>query len=333
VHWVTYFLSLIQIKALHFTDKKMQLIESNSDIHRFSHKAMATIFEILISHEDKKYARKAAQEVFFEVDRLEHELSRFIENSDISRINQLAINESTKVGPDAFECLLQCAKLYIDTNGAFDITIGSLMGCWLNENKTLRKPSKKKISLARQRTGLHHIQLDETQFSIQIISSPVQLDPGGFGKGYAVDKMAELLIEWDFEAFLIHGGKSSVLAVGSPPEEEGWHVSLTSPFNNKQMIEQVCLKNQAMSGSGLQKGFHIIDPRTAQPIKANSAVWTFAPTAATCDALSTAFIVMTSNEVKKYCLNHPEVKAIILKEEKEGKTYGEKIIKYGNWKQ
>lgn len=305
----------------------------NSNIHRFSHNAMATIFEVLICHQEKIYAQQAAQEAFFEVDRLEQELSRFIENSDISRINQLAINESTKVGPDAFECLLQCTKLYIDTNGAFDITIGSMMDCWLHEDKTLRNPSKKEIRLAKQRTGLHHIQLDETQFSVQIISSPVQLDPGGFGKGYAVDKMAELLIEWDFEAFLIHGGKSSVLAVGSPPEEKGWRVSLTSPFSVRQTIKQIWLKNQAMSGSGLQKGFHIIDPRTAQPIKTNRAAWTFSPTAATCDALSTAFLVMTSNEVTKYCLNHPEVKAIIITEDKEGKTCGEKIIKFGDWKQ
>ena len=125
----------------------------------------------------------------------------------------------------------------------------------------------------------------------------------GFGKGYAVDKMAELLKDWDFESFLIHGGKSSVLAVGSPPEQKGWHVSLTSPFNTQQMIDQFCLKNQAISGSGLQKGSHIIEPRNAQPILTNRDAWDFAPAAAISDALSAGFWISNFEWVEDYCSN------------------------------
>ena len=302
-----------------------------SDIHRFSHTAMATIFEVLICHDEEKYARQAAQEAFFELGQLEQNFSRFIESSDISRINYLSIDESTQVGADTFECLLQCADLYIETKGAFDITIGSLMKCWLNEDKTLRNPTQEEIKLAKQRTGLHHILLDETHYSVKMLSGPVQLDLGGFGKGYAVDQMAELLNEWSINKFLIHGGKSSVLAGEAPNEKKGWQVSITSPFSN-QVIDKIWLKNQTMSESGLQKGFHIIDPRTAQPINTNRGAWTFAPTAAISDGLSTAFLIMDSEEVNKYCFNHPDIKAIIIMEEKEGIESNEKILKFGDWK-
>ncbi|MBC8182920.1 FAD:protein FMN transferase [candidate division KSB1 bacterium] len=292
---------------------------------------MATIFEVLICHNEKKYARQAAQEAFFELDRLEQDFSRFIKNSDISRINHLSINESTRVSTDTFECLLQCADLYVKTKGAFDITVGSLMKCWLNEDKALLNPTKKEIELAKQRTGLFHILLDETHYSVKMLSGPIYLDLGGFGKGYAVDQMAELLNEWSINKFLIHGGKSSVLAGEAPEEKKGWQVSITSPFHN-QVIDKIWLKNQAMSGSGLQKGFHIIDPRTAHPVKTNRAVWAFAATAAKSDGLSTAFFIMDPDDIEIYCSNQSNITALIAIKDIEGKSSSEKIFKFGDWK-
>ena len=296
----------------------------NSNIHRFSHNAMATIFEVLIYHDKEKYARQAAQETFFELDRLEQDFSRFIENSDIARINELKIGESTRIGADTFECLLQCADLYVETKGTFDITIGSLMKCWVNEDKSLRNPTQEEIRLAKQNTGLFHILLDKTHYSVKMLSGPVHLDLGGFGKGYAVDRMAELLIEWSIHKFLIHGGRSSVLAGEAPDGEKGWQISITNPLNN-QTIEQIWLKNQAMSGSGLQKGFHIINALKGQPIKTNRAVWAFAATAAKTDGLSTAFFIMDNNEIKTYCSKYQDVGAIIIFE-------NDKILKFGDGK-
>ena len=82
------------------------------NIHRFSHAAMATTFEIFIANGDKNYAAQAAQAAFARLDGLEEELSRFIDNSDISRINHLNKDQSIIIGPDAFDCLDACLKLY-----------------------------------------------------------------------------------------------------------------------------------------------------------------------------------------------------------------------------
>ena len=113
---------------------------SLAQVKRFSHEAMATTFEILIVHEDDLYARQAAMAAFAEVDRLEEELSRFIENSDISRINELPAGESLPLGLDTFECLKISVRMYAETDGAFDITIGSLFQCWRNDDETPRTP-------------------------------------------------------------------------------------------------------------------------------------------------------------------------------------------------
>lgn len=299
-----------------------------SETFRFAHNAMATSFEIILYHEDEQYAQQVAWEAFKELDRLEQELSRFIENSDISRINSLATNESTRIGLAAFECLQQCAKLYDETGGTFDVTIGFLRDYWLNKNAKFRNPSGKELRLISQRTGMHHLQLDETQYSVKIRTGPICIDLGGFGKGYAVDQMAKLLLDWELDTFLIHGGTSSVLTIGAPPNTKGWPLSISNPFNNQKKLETVFLKNQAMSGSGMRKGLHIIDPRTAQPVKHKGIAWAFAPTAAISDALSTAFMIMTPDEIDTYCSKHPEIKAMIIIEQQSGETGQAQILRF-----
>jgi thiamine biosynthesis lipoprotein len=278
---------------------------------------MATLFEILICHEDQHYANQAAWEAFRELERLELDLSRFNENSDVARINKLQAGQSVRVGADTFECLKACIQFYAETGGVFDVSVGALMNCWLNPDKSLRSPPPDEIKWAQEHTGLYHLLLDETNLTVQVLISPLFLDFGGFGKGYAVDKMAALLSEWTLETFLIHGGTSSVLAAGAPPDNDGWSISISHPFGPEQVLEYVSLSHQAMSGSGLQKGRHIIDPRSARPIAVKRATWTFAPSAATCDALSTAFMILSHEEIAVYCKNHPDVQAIIFEENLE----------------
>jgi thiamine biosynthesis lipoprotein len=129
------------------------------EMQRFAHKAMATIFEIFIIADEASYARQAAQEAFNELDRLEQELSRFLANSDIARINSLAANQPLRIGLDAFECLKLSKRIAAETNGAFDVTIGPLMQCWLRSDKTLRSPTPQELAEARRHIGMHLLEL------------------------------------------------------------------------------------------------------------------------------------------------------------------------------
>ncbi len=324
------------------------------NIRRFSHEAMATTFEVAIVHEDGRYAQQAAIAAFNELDRLEAELSRFIENSDISRINNLPANQPLTIGLAAFECLQLSARIYNETNGAFDVTIGPLLNYWLNKDKTLQIPSEDQLNLARpaprgggtrQRTGMHLLKLDETGHTIQLSTSPVQIDLGGIGKGYAVDRMAELLREWSIDIALICGGYSSILALDAPDNTKGWPVTLSNPprrfaptasfakqnGGGKQTLAYLYLQNRAVGASGLQKGQHIIDPRTGRPVQGKIAAWACADDASTIDALSTSFMVMSPDEIEQYCSGHPQVQAlVILPEEKQPQR--EKILHFGQWK-
>ena len=118
-------------RQVEFEDKPSSLL---AGLNRFSHEAMATTFEIFIQHNDARYAGQAARAAFDEVDRLEGLLSRYIENSDICRINNLAAGESTPVNLDTFKCLEIAAKMHEQTEGVFDVTIGHLVSLCHNED-------------------------------------------------------------------------------------------------------------------------------------------------------------------------------------------------------
>lgn len=299
---------------------------------RFSHEAMATTFEILIVHEDERYARQAAAAAFDEVDRLEDELSRFRENSDITRINNLPAHQPLQIGLDVFECLKASARMYAQTNGAFDITVGSLVKCWRAEDGSPRTPSQQELDRARLHTGTNLLELDEKKHTVQLSASPIHVDLGGIGKGYAVDRVAELLGEWSVETALVSGGYSSVLALQAPPGTSGWPLTLSDPADHKHVLARPALRAGALSGSGVQKGEHIINPRTGRPVEGRRAAWSSAPDATTADALSTAFMIMDPDEVRQYCSRHPDVLAMVILPG-EGQEQKDEILHFGRWDQ
>ena len=220
------------------------------DVRRFSHEAMATVFEVYAVHPDERYAAQAAQAAFDLADRLERELSRFKPNSDIARINHLVAGESTRVGPSTLECLVIARHMFDLTGGAFDISIG---------------------------TGLPSLELDADDFLVRATTDGVQVDLGGIGKGYAVDLMAELLEEWGLQRALVHGGFSSVLALEAPAGRDGWPLTLSDPGAPSRVLARLSMRQTALSASGVRKGDHIVDPRTGEPVRGRLAAWVALP--------------------------------------------------------
>jgi thiamine biosynthesis lipoprotein len=260
--------------------------------HRFSHEAMATLFEVQCAHADARYARQAAQAAFALVDRLEQEMSRFVANSDISRINGLAAGEGTRVSPTTMECLGIARHLFDLTSGAFDVSIGS---------------------------GLEDLELDPDAFTVRARVEGIRVDLGGIGKGYAVDRVADLLDEWDVDRALVHGGFSSVLAREAPPGEDGWPLTLSEPGTSRVLV-RLSARRRALSASGSGKGDHIVDPRTGRPVRDRRAAWVALAAlprgpegggspAAVAEGLSTAFMVLSDEEIAELVQAAPGLEA------------------------
>jgi thiamine biosynthesis lipoprotein len=288
---------------MEFSSLKYKIDNSfnNKHILRFSHQAMATVFEVIFVEEDETYAAQAATSAFIELDRLEQELSFFIENSEISRINSLSQNDLITISQDTFDCLKQCMRLYQWTKGAFDITMRPLFELWEKYDFPKTYPDEDEISMAITRIGLPWLQIIEETHQVQLINKSIRIDLGGFGKGYAIDVLKMHLDDWDIKSGLIHSGQSTVSAFGKNPNYMKWPLSISDPKNPDIIVQKIDLIHGALSGSGLKKGQHIIDPRDGKPIRNKQAAWAFAPEAGEADALSTAFMVMTPEEIATYC--------------------------------
>jgi thiamine biosynthesis lipoprotein len=289
------------------------------DAHRFGHEAMNTVFEVLCAHDDRGYARQAAQAGFELVDRLEQDLSRFIANSDISRINALGAGQGTRVSPWTMECLDIAWRMHALTGGVFDISIGS---------------------------GLDRLELVADGFVVRAREEGARLDLGGIGKGYAVDRVAELLEEWEVPCALVHGGFSSVLALEPPPGRDGWPLGLTAPGSTGRRI-RISARHLALSASGTEKGAHIQDPRDGQPVR-DRAAWaalgragagtpgapgerTEAPRspAAVVEALSTAFMILPVEAIAELCRANPGLEAWVAREGSGDHGAGSSLVHLG----
>ena len=274
---------------------------NDKNLHRFSHFAMATVFEVFIYHNDALYAKRAATEIFIEIDRLETLLSKFIENSEISKINSLRAFESTVVDPDTYICLQECASLYQESKGLFDVSAGALINLW----KDNKKKDRREIEFLMENSGMPWLQFNDESFEITVLNDNIELDLGGYGKGYALDKAVEILNEWEIERYLLHGGTSSVRVAAAPHNLPGW------PLNILHKDKIVPVKNISIGASGLEKGRHIINPYSGRPVTKRMASWVFAPSAALADALSTAFMLMPKKEIEQYCRKNSSVLAVI----------------------
>jgi thiamine biosynthesis lipoprotein len=292
-------------------------MKKGKGICRFAHQAMGTIFELLVSGCDKSYARQASQAVFAEVDRIESLFSRFNPSSEIGQINLLRPGEFLRIGVETFQCLQTALWAQSDTNRAFDINVGSLLK-YKEKESSWRDPSPmdimEQMELSRISGGF---QVRVRPLKAGVKTGLLDLDLGGIGKGYALDRSQEILSDWEIDRVLIHGGTSTALAIGSPPEtdpeKQGWAVGIGGDWTCPQAPREFYLKDRALSGSGTEvKGEHVFDPRTGRPAQGHQAAWVSHPSAAAADALSTAFMVMTTEEVKDFCDRHLEVWALVV---------------------
>lgn len=277
-----------------------------SALHRFEHAAMATSFEVILAETDATYAAQAAEAVFAEIDRLEDELSRFRPTSDIWRLSQLKAGESLEVSLAVWDCLALAKAVHAETAGAFDITVGPLMHLWRHEDQTLRQPEPALLELARQAVGSQLFELDPDGCRVTVHADRMVFDLGALGKGYALDQAVQILQDWSLPDAFLNAGDSTLLALGRPPGEDAWTVTLAEGAASRQLTDR------ALSGSGFQvKGAHIMNPRTLSPVPVEGRrSYALAPTAAMSDALSTAFMILTPGEIRQLCARHPEIEWI-----------------------
>ncbi len=291
---------------------------------RLGWRAMATTFEIVVPFETPA-AQPAGKDAFELLDALEEQMTVYRDTSEVSRLNRLAWQRPVRVESRLFDLLALAARIHAGSDGAFDITAGAIIKAWGFFRGPRRVPDDAERAAALARVGMSHVEMDEQRRTVRYHRPGLEINLGSIGKGYALDRMAELLAKrWKIPAMLLHGGSSSVYARGDPHRDgRGWRVRIRHPWMQDRFLADVWLRDQALGTSAATFQFlehegkklgHILDPRTGWPASGLASVSVIAPTAAEADALSTAFYVGGIDVARRWCKTHPDIGAVILPE-------------------
>jgi thiamine biosynthesis lipoprotein len=296
---------------------------SGADLLRASRPAMGSYFEVRIAAATPG-GLALTERALDLIDTLEQQMSVYRDDSEVSQINASAHRGPVEVERGLFRLFEQALAIGAATSGAYDVTAGALSLAWGFVRGPKRVPEPEALAEARARTGQHHVRLDPECRTIEFDRPGIAINLGSIGKGYAIDRAVDVIRDhWWPTSALVHGGRSSVYALGSPPGRFGgrWEVALRNPLDPESPLGLVRLRNRGMgtSGASFQQFIaggrvygHIIDPRTGEPAEGPASVTVLAPTAAEADALSTAFYLLGAGAAAAYAADHPEIGAIMV---------------------
>jgi FAD:protein FMN transferase len=281
--------------------------------------AMATRFEIVLQGDDRLALRASGEEALAEIASLEAQLSLYQPTSEISHLNARAAAGPVRVEPTLFGLLQRARQLHRESAGAFDITVAPLMRCWGFMRGTGRFPAAGDLAEARSKVGMRFVELNAEDFTVRFLREGVMLDLGAIGKGYAVECAAELLQELGITSALLHGGTSTVHAIGTQADGQPWKIAIPSPEagmaeigfraqpesgappDGERPLAVVSLRDESLSLSAVWgKAFeadgriygHVIDPRSGSPVAGAMMAAVVLPSATDTDALSTALLTL-----------------------------------------
>jgi thiamine biosynthesis lipoprotein len=249
--------------------------------------AMGSTYSIAVYGSDRVRMEAAIDAAFDEVRRLDDLLSNYKPASEWSEVNRDAAQKPVKVSAELFQLLQDCVEYSRQSEGAFDISVGPLMKVWGFYKGTGHLPHRPEVAAAMAKIGYRYLQLDPANRTVRFLRPGMELDPGGIGKGYAVDRMVDVLRRNGVRIALVAGSGSSIYGMGAPPDEpKGWAVQIKDPWDQKKTVAEVWLKDMSLSTSGSYEKFfraegkiyaHIMDPRTGYPAQGTVSVSVLTP--------------------------------------------------------
>lgn len=235
-------------------------------LHGFMEPVMGTRLDALLFHPKETILKSAWDNIISEIYRLHGLLSRFEPESEITRINQKAASEAVIVSAEVFEILSTCAVYFRKTLGYFDISLQDFSS----------------------------VELDSEKQTVRFHLPSLHIDLGGYAKGYVLERIRSILLQYQFQNALINFGNSSVLGIGHHPHGDYWPVGITHPYHPEITVANLQLHDNetlSVSGNSPQREKHICNPFTGSYVNDHKIVSVIAPNAIDAEILSTALFV------------------------------------------
>jgi FAD:protein FMN transferase len=260
-------------------------------LHRFTFRAMAAENEVQVHSTDEAFARAAAARAIDEVARIEAKYSRYRDDSVVSRINANAGRQAVPIDAETRDLLAYADACFRQSEGLFDPTSGVLRRAWRFDAQ--RVPSDSELASVLPLIGWERVEL--LQGSVRLPVAGMELDFGGFGKEYAVDRAALALRDAGACAAMVNlAGDLAIL--GPQPDGSPWRVGIRHPRRDDTLIASLPVSSGAIATSGDYERFieidgerhcHVLDPRTGRSARGIQSVTVHAPSCLVAGSAST----------------------------------------------
>ncbi len=279
----------------------INLAKEEMVLHKKVLRLMGNRFEISVVSDHPIWAETCINNAIEEISRIEKLLTTFNESSQTNEINQNAGIRPVKVDKEVYDLIERSLRISKLTQGAFDITYGSIdkrLGNFDTNMKALpdKKVAKQMVRLINYRNVL----LDEDTCTVFLKERGMRIGFGGIGKGYAADCAKKVLQQKGIASGVVNAA-GDLITWGLQPNEQPWTVGIADPNAKQHPFSYLDISNMAVATSGTYEKFalingkkysHTIDPKTGYPVTGIKSVTVICPSAELADAMATPIMVM-----------------------------------------
>ena len=289
-------------------------------------------FDISIVAQDSLSAEQNIDAVIAEISRIEHLISDWKPNSQVSEVNQNAGIRPVKVDREVFELTQRALHFSEITNGGFDISFAAMDRIWKFDGSMTEMPSAEAIKKSVEKVGYKNILLDSVNSTIFLQLKGMKIGFGALGEGYATNKCQEMMRAKGIQSGIVNG-TGDMSTWGKQPNGKPWNIGITNPFHPEDLLGIIPLTG-AITTSGNYEKFvvfdgkrysHIINPATGYPATGLCSVTILGPNAETANGLSTSIMILGKTEGLLLLDKFPDYSCLLI-------TDKGKVVKSKNFK-
>lgn len=272
-----------------------------SIVHRRILKLMGNRFEISVVADDKEWAEEKIDQAIIEIKRIEKLLTTFSDDSQTNEINRNAGIQPVKVDEEVFNLIGRALNISVLTQGAFDITYGSIdKSLWNFDVNMKQLPDRKTAQESVRLINYRNVELDSSAQTVFLKEAGMRIGFGGIGKGYAAGCAKTLLKEQGVASGIVNAA-GDLITWGTQPEGKPWTIAIADPNQKVWPFSTLNISNVAIATSGNYEKYalingkkysHTIDPKTGLPVSGIKSVSIICPSAELADAMATPVMVM-----------------------------------------
>jgi thiamine biosynthesis lipoprotein len=270
-------------------------------IHRRAVKLMGNRFEISVVDTDEGRALSHIQSAITEIQRIEALLTTYNEKSQTALINSQAGIAPVKVDQEVYELIERSLKISRLTQGAFDITYGSIDKSLWNFDKNMKAlPDAATAKAGVRLINYRNVILNKEDQTVWLKEAGMRIGFGGIGKGYAADRAKAVLQSAGVESGIVNAS-GDLTAWGLQPNGQPWTIGIAHPDAARQPFSSLSISGMAVATSGNYEKYaliggkkysHTIDPKTGLPVQGIKSVTIISPAAELADAMATPVMIM-----------------------------------------